>query len=146
MNKFLFYLLSFTWGLPMTLIGLIAALILTVLGYKPTKYGCCLHFQVGNSWGGVSLGVVFITDKTTSDHTKNHEHGHSIQGCYWGPLMPFVICIPSAMRYWFRNWYRKYLIRHNKPLSGKLPDYDSIWFEKQATKLGTEFITKLGEK
>ena len=44
--------------------------------------------------------------------------------------MPFVICIPSAARY----WYREYLWHFNKEKYRKLPPYDSIWFEGQATK------------
>jgi hypothetical protein len=39
MKKFLFYLLSFTWGLPMTLVGCVVSFILLSLGYKPKKYG-----------------------------------------------------------------------------------------------------------
>lgn len=142
MNKFLFYFLSFTWGLPMTLIGLIVSFVLVITGHKPKKYGYCLHFKVGNNWGGVNLGIVFITDKTPDDDTKNHEHGHGIQNCYWGPLFLFVITIPSAFRY----WYREYLVRSGKKKWNELPDYDSIWFEGSATKLGTKFIKSLGEK
>lgn len=140
MNKILFYVLSFTWGIVMTLIGLMAACVLMILGYKPEKYGYCLHFKVGNKWGGVSLGIVFITDKTPSEHTKMHEHGHSLQGCYFGPLMPFIVCIPSAVRYWYRE-----LKYHRK---GLMPptQYDDAWFEGDATKRGTEFIKSLGEK
>lgn len=103
MNKFLFYLLSFTWGLPMTLIGLIVALVLLITGHKPKKYGYCLHFEVGDCWGGLNLGIVFLTDKTPSTHTKNHEHGHGLQNCYFGPLTPFIVVIPSAYRYWLRE-------------------------------------------
>lgn len=140
MNKFKFYLLSFTWGLPMTLIGCIVALILLVIGKKPQKYGYGFRFEIGNDWGGLSLGIVIITDKTPSEHIKMHEVGHGLQNCYWGVLMPFVICIPSAIRYWYRElkYYRK----------GKTPPtkYDDIWFEGDASKRGTEFIESLGEK
>ena len=142
MNKFLFYLLSFTWGLPITIIGSIVALVLRIAGYKPKKYGYCLHFEVGNNWGGISLGVVFITDQTSTEHVKMHEVGHSIQNCYWGVLFPFVIALPSVIR----CWYREYLIKNKKKRWSELPDYDSIWFESDATKRGTEFIKSLGEK
>lgn len=140
MNKFLFYLLSFTWGLPITLIGLITAFALIIIGIKPQKYGYCLHFQTGNNWGGISLGIVFITDKTPSNHTKNHEHGHSIQNCYLGFLFPFIIMIPSAIRYWYRE------LKYHK--RGKTPPtkYDDFWVEADATKRGTKFIENLGEK
>lgn len=140
MSKLKFYLLSFTWGLPMTFIGLIVALALMIIGKKPEKYGYCLHFKVGNNWGGASLGIIFITDTTPCEHTKMHEHGHSLQNCYFGFLMPFVVCIPSAIRYWYRElkYYRK----------GKTPQtkYDDFWIEGNATKRGEEFIKKLGEK
>ena len=100
-NKVLYYILSFTWGLPMTLIGLASALVLICLGYKANTYGGRLHFTVGKKWGGMSLGTVIITDDNAPEHTMNHEFGHSIQNCYYGFLMPFIVCIPSAIRYWY---------------------------------------------
>lgn len=142
MNKFLFYLLSFTWGIPMTLIGLIVSLVLIIMGYKPKKYGYCWHFAVGNNWGGLELGIVFLTDKTSNVYIKDHEHGHALQNCYFGPLFPFVIAIPSAIRY----WYREYLVRSGKKKWSELPDYYSIWFEKDASIRGIKFIESLGEK
>ena len=140
MSKFKFYLLSFTWGLPMTLIGCVAALVLLVAGKKPTKYGYCLRFEVGNCWGGASIGFVLITSRTVSTNIKNHEVGHSIQNCYWGILTPFVISIPSVIRYWYRElkYYRKGL---TPPTA-----YDDFWAEADATIRGTEFIESLGEK
>ncbi len=126
----------------MTVIGLLAALVLRIAGNKPKKYGYCLHFEVGNNWGGMSLGFVMITDKYPTSNLKCHEHGHAWQNCYWGLLMPFVICIPSAVRY----WYREYLVRSGKKTYSQLPDYDAAWFEGDATKRGTKFIESLGEK
>ena len=120
----------------MTIVGLIVALILLIAGYKPTKYGGCLHFEVGKGWGGVSLGVIFLTSENPSTHTKNHEVGHSIQNCYWGLLMPFVICIPSVIRY----WYREYLHNIKQIKYSDMTPYDGIWFEGQASKWGTKFI------
>lgn len=135
-NKFLFYFLSFTWGLPMTLIGCLAAAILLAIGYKPKKWGYCYYFEVGENWGGVELGFIFITNKNPSEHIKSHECGHGLQNCMFGFLMPFVVCIPSATRY----WYREYLVRSGKKKYSELPDYDAAWFEYQATTLGTKFI------
>ena len=130
-----FYLLSFTWGLIMTVIGLISALVLICTGHKPKAYGRCLHFTVGENWGGVSLGIVIITDTTPTDHTLRHEHGHALQNVKYGVAFPFIVAIPSFIRYWVREiQYR----------SGHPPktDYDAIWFEKEATELGTEYVTK----
>ena len=135
-NKFLFYLLSFTWGLPLTLIGCIVAAVLLIAGHKPQKWGYCYYFEVGENWGGLELGIIFLTNKNPSHHIKSHEYGHGIQNCWFGPLMPFIVCIPSAIRY----WYREYLVRSGKKKYFELPGYDSIWFEHQASTLGTEFI------
>ena len=138
MKKSVFYLLSFTLGLPMTLIGCFVALVLTIAGKKPEKHGACWYYKVGEHWGGMELGVFFLTDQTPTKHTLNHEHGHAIQNCWFGPLMPFIVSIPSAVRYWYREL--KYL-RH-----GKTPPtaYDDVWFEGQATRVGTEFVASLG--
>lgn len=130
MKKFSYWLLSLTWGLPMTLIGLIVALVLLITGHKPHRFGYTFYFKVGKSWGGLELGALFITDANPSKHTLYHEHGHGFQNLWWGPLFPFVIGIPSAIRYWYRelHYWRK----------GKVPStrYDDIWFEGQATALG----------
>lgn len=103
-SKPLFYILSVTWGCIMTTIGAIVALVLLIIGYRPKKWNYCYYFEVGENWGGIELGMFFITDKSSSIRTKNHEHGHGIQNCYLGVLMPFVVCIPSATRYWLREF------------------------------------------
>jgi hypothetical protein len=135
-NKLLFYLLSFTWGLPMTLIGCVVAIVLLMLGYKPKKWGYCYYFEVGKNWGGIELGLIFIVNQNALSSIKSHELGHSQQNCMLGFLMPFLVCIPSATRY----WYREYLVRSGKKKYFELPDYDSVWFESQASTLGTKFI------
>ena len=93
MRKTLFYVLSFTWGIIMTIIGMCAAAGLRIIGKKPTMYGPCLCYVVGTGWGGVSLGPVMIMSEGNAKgtHTKNHEFGHALQNCLWGPLFPFVI-------------------------------------------------------
>ena len=136
MSKFTFYLLSFTWGLPLNLIGFIVALVMLCTGHKPRKWGYCYYFEVGENWGGLEFGVFFLVNKNPSNHVRNHEFGHGIQNCYWGPLMPFVICIPSAIRYQYRN------IRSRRGYINTTK-YDDFWAEGQATKWGTELINKL---
>lgn len=130
--KFWFYFLSFTWGLPMTLIGCIAAGILCLLGYRPQKWNYCWYFEIGEHWGGASLGIFFIVDKNTNTYLLNHEHGHSIQNCCYGLLMPFIVSIPSCVRYWYRTF--KYLRKGITPPT----DYYDIWFEGQASDWGME--------
>jgi len=139
MKKFIFYFLSVTWGCIMTVIGGFATLGLLIAGHKPEKYGWCWHFKVGENWGGVSLGLVFITDNAPSKNTKMHEHGHSIQNCIFGPLMPFVVGIPSVVRY----WYREYLVKSGKKKYSELTPYDSVWFEGDASTRGKKFMEEL---
>lgn len=196
MKKALFYVLSFTWGLPMTLIGLVVSLVLLIAGYKPKKHGWCYYFEVGVGWGGLELGVIFLTSETTSKRTRNHEHGHALQNCIWGPLFPFVVSIPSAIRYWLRECKTRenkkkfavdifcvlcgisvlllaigftaevvwlmitapifflyfvviyiWLMRKEIPLYDKgFVPYDSVWFERQASKWGNLFINRLENK
>lgn len=184
-NKPLYYILNCTWGCIMTFIGAVVALALLCVGKKPQKHAGCTYFNVGKSWGGMELGCFFLTDSNDSKHTKNHEFGHSLQNCLWGPLFPFVVCIPSAIRYWLREFKTQkskkiyaviltaclifigicitfipfvvfdilgYLLMmyaiiiclwlFGKEIpqyaSGKYIDYDSIWFEGQATRWGTK--------
>ena len=134
MKKSTFYILSFTWGLPMTLAGIITASFLLILGYKPQRWGACWHFDIGGNWGGLNLGPVFLTSSNPSEYIKNHEHGHAIQNCYFGIFTPFIILIPSAVRYWYRE-YREHI---NKPCT---TGYYDIWFEKQASELGIKYAT-----
>lgn len=135
-NKFLFYLLSFTWGLPLTLVGCVVAIVLLITGHKPKKWGYCYYFEIGKNWGGLELGPFFLVNKDASNHIKNHEHGHAHQNCIWGILFPFVIAIPSATRYWYREW----LVRSGRKKYSELPHYDSVWYEGEATEIGTTFM------
>lgn len=138
MNKRDFYTLSFTWGLPLTIIGLIVAFILICTGKKPKKWGWCYYFEIGKSWGGLEIGIIFLTDTTPTNRTRNHEHGHAIQNCKYGLIMPFL-SLSSAARYWYRE-----LRYHRKGLTPPTA-YDDYWFEGDATRLGTELIDRIGE-
>lgn len=132
MKRKLFYLLSLTWGLPLTICGYAVALFLMARGHRPRRFGACWYFIIGKTyWGGLNLGPIILTDKMDSEPLKCHEHGHGIQNCIMGPLiLPFVLL--SALRYHVRDW---------KAARGEvLKPYDSWWFEGQATKLGTRYI------
>lgn len=98
-----YWILQCTWGLPMTLIGAIVALVLLITGHKPKTLGPNVYFEVGKNWGGLELGGFFICGKDSPERTKFHEAGHGLQNIIWGPLFPFVIAIPSALRYWVRK-------------------------------------------
>lgn len=135
MKKFLFYFLNFTWGIIMNIIGAVAALVMLCTGHKPQRHGGSIYFTCGEGWGGVDLGCFFICSKECGKHTKDHEFGHALQNAVYGPLFPFLVAIPSAVRYHYRNW----CVKHNKLLTTK---YDDIWFEGQATKWGEKVADK----
>jgi hypothetical protein len=139
MKKFdkIYFALTFTWGLLANLIGAIVALVFKLF-LKPeitTKYGRWVFVSKGN-WGGLSLGnFVFMSEANAKGtHTIRHEIGHSLQNVLWGPLFLFVIGLPSITRCWYRETplYTKHPEKHT--------DYDSIWFEGQATAWGTKYV------
>lgn len=133
MNRKTYYSLSFTWGLPLTLCGLLVAAALMFVGYRPKRFGWAWYFEIGRHWGGLNLGLIFLCCKDASNVTKAHEYGHSIQNCKFGLIMPFFT-IASAVRYWYYTVVEDWL-------GGKLPDYELSWrFESNATKLGIKYL------
>lgn len=131
-TKQLYWILSCTWGILMTLVGLITTCILLCAGYRPKRNQYSWYFEIGENWGGLELGCMCLTSKNPSQHTLNHEFGHQIQNCVYGPFM-VIITLASAARYHYRNWSRKH-----KP-NVTLPPYDAIWFEGEATKIGNYY-------
>ena len=133
LSKLWYYILSFTWGLPINLIGLVCALALLITGHKPSRNVYGWVFRVGYDWGGVNFGVFSIVSKDSYSGTLLHEFGHSIQACIFGPFVLVFVAIPSFIRY----WYREYLYEVKKIRD--LPDYDYAWFEAQATMFGIRY-------
>ena len=129
-HRTLFYILSLTWGLPLTMIGLLVSAVLLISGHHAKRWGCCWYFEVGTNWGGTEFGPVFLVDRDASDMLRDHELGHGIQNCIFGPLTILLVTLPSAIRYWYRRYRRE--IRHKPLKSG----YYSIWFERQASDFG----------
>ena len=130
-NTVKFYVLSFTWGLPISLIGLVVYGVLRSFGYKPQRYGNCYHIEIGKNWGGVNLGWLFLTNEGASEHTKNHELGHGYQNaCVLGWAFP-IFGIISAARYWLKRF-------------GFKIDYYAWWFEGQASEIGSHIMCGKG--
>lgn len=136
-KRILFYILSFTWGFIMSFIGLWPILVLACMKRVHVFHGR-LYGVIGKDWGGVELGCFFLVSKSceNDDHVRAHECGHGLQNIIFGPFMPFIVCIPSAVRY----WYREIIWRKDRERYWTLPDYDAIWFEGWATKLGKQYI------
>lgn len=131
---FAFYFLSFTWGVIMSLIGAIVALVLLAMGYQPKRFHYLIYFEVGNGWGGVSLGCFFFVQNGASVSTLRHESGHALQNVMLGVFMPFVIAIPSVVR----CAYRRYM--QHKGQGYRLSPYESVWFESWASYLGKKYF------
>ena len=138
-----YWILQLTWGIIMNIIGVFATLFsLIFLKGKIHKNGYGFITEVGGNWGGVSLGAFALCgsynqvegpcyDFEWYEHTRKHEFGHSLQNCILGPFFPFVVAIPSAIRYWL-DYY------------GKLKsEYESVWFEHTATVWGTKWVDKI---
>lgn len=124
----LFYLLQFTWGLPVNMVGLVVFL-------------CCRRRCRGErfcngviTWlpgdrGGLSLGIfIFLSvqDPRERDRLRVHEYGHTVQCLLLGPLYWIVIMIPSAIWFHFFAGYRK---------KRRIP-YDAFYCEHWATAWG----------
>lgn len=135
-DKAKYYILQFTWGIIMNIFGTIAALAMLTTGHKPTRHGGSILFVVGkNNWGGLNLGMFSFVSPYAPERTKNHEFGHALQNCKWGPLFPFKVAIPSFLRYW------KFMLNIKRGIKNTESYYDA-WFEKQANELGAEYIEK----
>lgn len=134
-QRWLYYLLQFTWGLTMNICGALMAAVLLCCGKRPKRYGWDWCFEL-NVNGGLSLGIFMIAPVGFCDDLKDHEHGHSIQNMYFGPLFLGMVAIPSVVRFWVREIQYKI---------GRPPktDYDEIWFEGQATASGRKFINSI---
>ena len=106
MNKLkliLFYTLSFTWGIIMSITGSFIILALLVIGKKPELFHGRVYIQIGKNWGGCEMGCFFICSENSSLALKQHECGHGIQNILFGPFTPFLVSIPSALRYQLRE-------------------------------------------
>lgn len=129
-----FYLLSLTWGLLMSLAGIAVACGMLITGHKMHRFGPCFYFERGKGWGGMTWGFVIVVCEGAGTRLLAHELGHAIQNCRFGPFMPFLVGIPSSLRYWARRLWKR--------ITGREPKkpYDAAWFEGQATAVGLEYM------
>ena len=122
-----FYILSFTWGLPMSLMGCVVFAVLRCFGKKPKRYGHAYYMTIGKSWGGLELGWFFLTDGRETEFIKRHELGHAYQNaCILGWVYP-IFWLIAIVRYWLKRFGVK--IR-----------YYEWWLESQANVIGGEVL------
>lgn len=137
-KRILFYLLSFTWGGILSMIGLIMMIPFIITKRFGTYHGRIYGIfpeRFGQNWG-FEMGCFFFVAENMKDneYIKRHECGHGLQNVLMGPFQ-IIIQIWSMLRYWYRElmFYRK----HKQPKTS----YDSIWFEHWATDWGTRFVS-----
>lgn len=128
-HKWLYYLLNFTWGLLANILGLLITIALIFCGKLPTIYQGCIKTTIKDNWGGFSLGVFYVRDKTSTNNVDYHEIGHSYQNAILGPLWLILVGVPSMTRYFYQVYIAPKL---NKAVNA----YDLIWFEGSATFIG----------
>lgn len=129
-HQWLYYLLNCSWGLFLTVVGLLITLFMLLTGKKPTKYYEIYYFKIGKDWGGFETGLMFIRDENSSEVLNAHELGHTYQNAIFGPFQIFLITIPSFVRYWYRE------IRFTRKNIKPTTLYDDIWFESSASNHG----------
>ena len=112
---FLFYLVQFTWGLPVNLVGGIAFLICKLKGRRHQKFGYSYITFLPWNAGGLSMGIFIFAKENHPKpewtyNTRIHEYGHTWQCLLLGPLYYIVIAIPSVI---WCNVFGKYREKHN---------------------------------
>lgn len=116
-------------GWLMSAIGSVVYWVLRQFGLAPKVYkGICEYFEIGNGWGGISLGYFFICDKQCSDYIKCHEVGHCIQNAVVGGATMLAYSIASAVRCGWR-----------KIFPSKRSYYD-WFFEGDASRIGLAYV------
>ena len=127
LKKWQFYLLSFTFGLPLSLAGVLVCGVLVLCGYRVKRYRHLYYIAIGKSWGGLEFGWFFLVSIPEAESTKRHELGHGYQNaCKYGFVMP-VFWLIAAARYWLR--------RLGAPI-----DYYAWWFEAEANDIGEKLM------
>lgn len=115
--------------LALSLIGDIVYKALSLMNYKLKDfYDICPYFEIGQGWGGISLGWLFVCCEDAPESLKCHEVGHMIQNASISSWKMTALCIASVARYWYRKIF------------GAKTSYYSWWFEGQATELGTKYV------
>lgn len=133
--KFLYYFLSFTWGIIANIAGAFISIAMLATGHRPRRFGGSVYFECRGDFGGFSYGIFFVKGRGTDDSIRYHEYGHSIQNCMFGPFMIIAVALPSTIRY----WYRRVMQKKGRMLKTA---YDDIWFEGHATALGRRAFRK----
>lgn len=135
LKVFLFYLVQWTWGLPVNLVGGIAFLINTKIKKRRwQRFGYAYIVYIPWNAGGLSLGLfIFAKEnhpkKNWTYNTRIHEYGHTWQCLLLGPLYYIVIALPSVI---WCNFFAGYRKKNNV-------SYYALYCESWANAFGQKF-------
>lgn len=93
----IFWVLQLTWGIGLTLVGGIIAVILMIFGVKPHILKGCIYFEIGKDWDGIGLGAIFISAKGSSEEHKRYLVGHCLLNAIFGVFTILLVTIPYLM-------------------------------------------------
>ncbi len=130
-----FYVVQWTWGLPVNIVGGVAYLILTKMKKcRHQKFGYANIVYLPWDQGGLSMGLfIFMRENHESKewtyNTRIHEYGHTWQCLLLGPLYYVVIALPSVI---WCNCFRKYREKNNV-------SYFKLYCESWANAWGEKF-------
>ncbi len=135
LKAFLFYLIQWTWGLPVNILGWIGFIVCTkIKGYRWQHFGYAKIVYMPWNAGGLSMGLfIFMKDqhknKKWTHDVRIHEYGHTWQCLLLGPLYYIVIAIPSVI---WCNCFAGYRKKHNIA-------YGNLYCEGWANAWGRKF-------
>ena len=124
-RRIFFYLLQFTWGLPVNIVGLLVFLCCRK-HFSSERFCNSIVTCLPGDRGGLSLDIFIFLSTPDADHLRIHEYGHTVQCLFLGPLYWIIVVVPSAIWFHFFIRYRK---KRNIP-------YDTLYCERWATALG----------
>lgn len=127
-RRILFYLLQFTWGLPVNIVGLLLFLCCRKHFHSESFCNGVVTYLPGDR-GGLSLGIFIFLSTQDIRSLRIHEYGHTVQCLFLGSLYWIIVMIPSAIWYHFFAGYRK---KHSIP-------YDALYCERWATAWGKQW-------
>lgn len=133
-----FYLLQFTWGFSVNLVGLAVFLCCRRWRFRGERFLNSVVTYLPGDRGGLSLGVFIFLSVRRAEKGRQlcvHEYGHTVQCLFLGPLYWFVILIPSAVWYHFFGGYRR---AHHIA-------YDALYCERWATAWGRRWSGRQAE-
>lgn len=115
-EKIFVYLIQWTWGLPVNIVGGIAYLICTkILKHPHSKFGYANIVYLPWNAGGLSMGLfIFVRDEKEKEewlyNVRIHEYGHTWQCLLLGPLYYLIVAIPSVI---WCNCFARYREKNN---------------------------------